>query len=55
VFGEPSYMFNESDGTVTITVVKVGDTDQNVTVRVTGGKFEWLSVKDHVIMMTMIF
>ncbi len=37
-FERPVYNFVEGDGSVYITVVKDGDSDQAITVRVAGGK-----------------
>ena len=37
-FAEPQYTFAENDGSVSIVVVKSGDTDRPITVRVAGGK-----------------
>jgi len=37
-FEEPQYTFNENDGSVTIVVVKSGDTDTPITIRVAGGE-----------------
>ena len=38
-FGRPSYTFNESDGTGTIDVIKVGVSSDPIEVRVTGGRY----------------
>ena len=45
MFDEPSYTFNEDDGTVSITVVKAGNSDEPFTIRVTGGMYwKWNSL-----------
>lgn len=38
MFERPVYSFNESDGVVSIAVLRDGPSDQNITVRVQGGE-----------------
>jgi hypothetical protein len=43
MFEEPSYTFNEEDGTGSIVIVKSGSVSEPFMVRVTGGKVNFIS------------
>lgn len=43
MFGMATYTFNESDRFVTIDIVKVGQADRDIVVRVSGGKINGLN------------
>jgi hypothetical protein len=43
MFDEPSYTFNEEDGTGSIVIVKSGSVSEPFMVRVTGGKVNFIS------------